>query len=139
MMGVPISGPFYMFGDNMSIIHNTQLIHNTQRPESTLKKKSNSICYHTIREVVAMGEIWTAHVSTNENPADICTNCKVLPGGAKRYNLISLVMHDICDYGDTGLGICEGDLDSGLGKPWLFVRRVRTAAGTKCLTPLSFL
>jgi hypothetical protein len=34
MMGVPISGPNYVFCDNMSVVHNTQ------RPESTLKKKS---------------------------------------------------------------------------------------------------
>ena len=40
MMGVPISGPSYIYGDNMSVIHNTQ------RPESVLKKKSNQICYH---------------------------------------------------------------------------------------------
>ncbi|KAL7530823.1 hypothetical protein ACHAXR_003692 [Thalassiosira sp. AJA248-18] len=33
MMGVPISGPSFTYGDNMSVIHNTQ------RPESTLKKK----------------------------------------------------------------------------------------------------
>ena len=38
MMGVPLSGPTLMYGDNMSVIYNTQ------RPESTLKKKSNSIC-----------------------------------------------------------------------------------------------
>jgi hypothetical protein len=89
MMGVPLLGPSLIYGDNMSVIHNTQ------RPESMLKKKSNSICYHAIREAVAMGEIKTAHVSTHENPADICT--KVLPGGAKRDYLISLVLHDICD------------------------------------------
>ena len=38
MMGVPISGPSFVYGDNMSVIHNTQ------RPESRLNKKSNSIC-----------------------------------------------------------------------------------------------
>jgi hypothetical protein len=38
MMGVRISGPSYIYGDNMLVIHNTQ------RPESMLKKKSNSIC-----------------------------------------------------------------------------------------------
>jgi hypothetical protein len=37
MMGVGISGPSYIYGDKMSVIHNTQ------RPESMLKKKSNSI------------------------------------------------------------------------------------------------
>jgi hypothetical protein len=90
MMGVPLTGPSFIYGDNMSVIHNTQ------RPESMLKKKSNSICYHAIRESVAMGECLTGHVPTDENPADVCT--KVLPGGAKRDHLIGLVLYDICDY-----------------------------------------
>ena len=38
MMEVPISGPSYIYGDNMLVFHNTQ------RPESTLKNKSNYIC-----------------------------------------------------------------------------------------------
>jgi hypothetical protein len=60
MMGVRISGPSYIYGDNMLVIHNTQ------RPESMLKKKSNSICYHTVRESVAMGESLTGHIGTNK-------------------------------------------------------------------------
>ena len=87
MMGVPISGPSLIYGDNMSVIHNTQ------RPESTLKKKSNSICYHAIRESVAMKESLTGHVPSVDNPADICT--KVVPGGAKRKHLIGKVLHDL--------------------------------------------
>ena len=90
MMGVPLTGPSFIYGDNMSVIHNTQ------RPESMLKKKSNSICYHAIRESVAMGESLTAHIPTEENPADVCT--KVLPGGTKRDHLLSLVLYDLCDY-----------------------------------------
>jgi hypothetical protein len=50
MMGVALSGPIYVYGDNMSIVHNTH------RPESVLKKKSNSICYHTVHKSAAMGE-----------------------------------------------------------------------------------
>ena len=38
IMGVPLTGPTYVYGDNMSVIYNTS------RPESTMKKKSNSIC-----------------------------------------------------------------------------------------------
>jgi hypothetical protein len=90
MMGVPLSGPSHFYGDNMSVIHNTQ------RPESTLKKKSNSICYHAIREAVAMGECLTAHVPTDQNPADLCT--KILPGGMKRNHLIQMIMYDLTDY-----------------------------------------
>ena len=87
-MGVPISGPSYIYGDNMSVIHNTQ------RPESTLKKKSHSLCYHSVRESVAMGESLTAHISTRENVADLLT--KIL-FGAKRQNLVSEVLYDIYD------------------------------------------
>ena len=76
MMEVAISGPSYIYGDNMSIIHNTQW------PESVLKKKSNTICYHAIREGVAIGECLTGHLSSHDNPADLCT--KILPGEQKR-------------------------------------------------------
>ena len=75
MMGVKISGPSYIYGDNMSVIHNTQW------PELTLKKKSNAVCYHAVHESVAMGESLTGHVSSTENPADLCT--KFIPGGRK--------------------------------------------------------
>jgi len=33
MMGVEIAGPSYIYGDNMSVIHNTQ------RPESSLEEE----------------------------------------------------------------------------------------------------
>ena len=89
MMGVPLSGPTYIYGDNMSVIHNTQ------RPESTLKKKSNSICYHAVRESVAMGESLTGHVPSKENPSDIAT--KIIPSGQLRESLVSQVLHDIYD------------------------------------------
>lgn len=36
MMGVALSGPTYIYGDNMSVIHHTQ------RPELALRKKSNA-------------------------------------------------------------------------------------------------
>jgi hypothetical protein len=89
MMGVPISGPSYIYGDNMSVIHNTQ------RPESMLKKKSNSVCYHFARESVAMKESLTGHVSSNENMADIAT--KVIGGGQKRDHLVGMLLHDVAD------------------------------------------
>ena len=86
VMGVPLSGPTYVYGDNMSVIHNTQ------RPESTLNKKSKSIAYHACRESVAnKGESLTGHISTKLNPADICT--KVIPSGQKRNDVIDLILH----------------------------------------------
>jgi hypothetical protein len=89
MMGVALTGPTFVYEDNMYVGHNTQ------RPESVLKKKSNSICYHAVRETSAMGESIIGHVPSVDNPADICA--KVVPGGQKRNHLICLLLHDLCD------------------------------------------
>jgi hypothetical protein len=89
MMGIEVEGLSYVYGDNMSVIHNMQ------QPESMLKKKSNSVCYHTVQEAITMGELLTGHVSTHENPADMLM--KVLPGGMKHDHLIGLVLYDITD------------------------------------------
>ena len=88
-IGVPIEGPAYVYGDNMPVIYNTS------RPESTLKKKANSVCYQDIRESAAMGEIMTTHVLNLDNPADLCT--KVISEGQKRNHLVSLTLYDIED------------------------------------------
>ena len=76
MMGVPVSGPSYIYGDNMSVIHNTQ------HPDSVLKKKLQQIWYHAIRESVAMNECLTGHIAKLENIVDLAT--KIIPGGMKR-------------------------------------------------------
>jgi hypothetical protein len=89
MMGVALSGPTFVYGDNMSVVHNTQ------RPDSVLKKTSNSICYHALREPAAMGESIIGHVPSADNTADIFT--KVVPVGQKRNHLIRLLLHDLCD------------------------------------------
>jgi hypothetical protein len=88
-MGVTLSGPTFVYGDNMSVVHNNQ------RPEYVLKKKSNSICYHAVRESAAMGESIIGCVPSVDNLADICT--KVVPGGQKRNHLIRLLLHYLCD------------------------------------------
>jgi len=89
MMGVPLMGPVYIYGDNMSVIHNTS------KPESVLKKKSNSICYHAVRESVAAGESLTSHISTHYNLSDLLT--KVLYG-EKRRQLVRGLLCDIHDF-----------------------------------------
>jgi hypothetical protein len=44
MMGITVDEPAYIFGDNQSVLANTS------GPASTLKKKSNAIAYHFVRE-----------------------------------------------------------------------------------------
>ena len=89
MIGVPLEGPVYIYGDNMSVIYNTS------KPESVLKKKSNSICYHAVRESVASGESLTSHISTHDNLSDLLT--KVLYG-EKRRQLVRGLLCDIYDF-----------------------------------------
>jgi hypothetical protein len=89
MMGATLGGPTFVYGDNMSIVYNTQ------HPESVLKKRSNSICYHAVRESAAMRESIIVHVPYVDNPADICT--KVVMGGQKLNHLICLLLYDMCD------------------------------------------
>jgi hypothetical protein len=88
MMGIPLSGPLYVYGDNKSAITNST------RPESTLEKNTNSICYHAIRESVAMGESLLTHVGTRDNLTDLLTKPTF---GAKRQKLVSRLLYDIFD------------------------------------------
>ena len=94
MMGVPIDGPSYMYSDNQSVLHNTT------KPESTLRKKSNSIAYHVVREAVAMGEVLTAYVESTKNRADILT--KVLPYASHREDIIREILWDIYTFRGDG-------------------------------------
>jgi hypothetical protein len=89
MMGFQIDGPTYAFGDNMSVVKNTSA------PESVLRKKCNSICYHAVREAVVTGELIVAHMPGVSNPSNLLT--KAVPGGQHRETLVGGLMYDICD------------------------------------------
>ncbi len=59
------------------------VVTNVSKPESTLRKKSNSICYHAVCEAVAMGNALVAHILTKKNLADLFT--KVMYGQMCRF------------------------------------------------------
>ena len=87
MMGIPIVGPAYIYGDNQSVLSNTTV------PESQLKKKAQSIAYHFIREGVARDEWRTAYIRTDENDSDLLT--KLLPHGPKRMKFVRRNLHHV--------------------------------------------
>ena len=87
MMGIPCDGPAYIEADNQSVLANTTI------PDSTLKKKSQSIAYHMVREGVARDEWRTAYVNTADNEADLLT--KQLPSGPKRKGFVMNLIHHI--------------------------------------------
>ena len=87
MMGIPVEGPMCIYGDNQSLLVNTTI------PDSTLKKKSQSISYHFVREGVARDEWGASYVNTHDNEADLLT--KQLPHGEKRKGFVINLLHHI--------------------------------------------
>jgi hypothetical protein len=57
MMGIPTLGPSSIHCDNNSVANNSSL------PASTLKKKSNSIAYHCVPEIVATNKHYVTYES----------------------------------------------------------------------------
>ena len=67
MFGVPLEGPTNVFCDNEAVFKNASI------PDSTLKKKHTSICYHRCREAVASHTVWIAKEGTLTNLSDLFT------------------------------------------------------------------
>jgi hypothetical protein len=62
MIGIPVESHIYVYGDNQSVLANTTV------PHSNLKKKSNAIAFHFVREGTARddGELLTlTHMITH--------------------------------------------------------------------------
>lgn len=87
MMGLHVDEPSFIFGDNQSVLANTT------KPESMIKKKSNSIAYHYVREGVARDEWRTTYILTHDNVADLMT--KPLPSGEKRWKFVRMLLHHL--------------------------------------------
>jgi hypothetical protein len=94
MMGIKVDEPTFIFGDNKSVLYNTT------SPGSTLKKKSNAIAYHFVREGVARDEWRTAYVGSDDNVADMLT--KPL-SGPKRVKFVRMMLQHIYPEGGVGL------------------------------------
>jgi hypothetical protein len=87
MMGITCEEPAFISDDNQPVLYNTTI------SDSTLKKKSQSITYHFVREGSARDEWRTSYVSTHDNEADLLT--KMLPAGEKRKGFIQNLLHHI--------------------------------------------
>ena len=85
MMGIPCEDPTFFYGDNQSVLANTTI------PDSTLKKKSQSIAYHFVREGTARDEWRMTYVNTHDNDSDLLT--KQLPSGKKRKSFVQKLLH----------------------------------------------
>jgi len=72
MVRVPADDPCHVEANNLSVVRNSS------QPESTLKKKSNSIAFHYVRERAAARVISVQYEPRDTNLADMLT--KIQPG-----------------------------------------------------------
>ena len=92
-MGVPVEECCYIYGDNQSVLVNSST------PQSQLKKKSNSVAYHHVREGSALDEWRVTYINTNDNLADLLT--KNLPAGEKRLKFCQALLHYLTPSGEN--------------------------------------
>ena len=86
MFGIPVDEPAFVYGDNQSVLVNSSM------PASTLKKKSQAIAFHFVREGCAADEWRTTYINTNDNVADLMT--KPL-SGEKRWRFMRILLHHL--------------------------------------------
>jgi len=115
MLGVPILGQAWLFGDNKGVIQSSTI------PHSKLAKRWNALSYHRVREAVASKYVTFLHIDGKKNPSDLLTK-----------NLTNLSMKDFVNpllafKGDTlsYLPISQEDDSESMG-------RINTAEYSAC-------
>ena len=60
MMGVPLDGPAWMFGDNESVVKSATI------PHLSLMKRHNALAYHRVREAIAAKVLHFCHIPASK-------------------------------------------------------------------------
>jgi hypothetical protein len=68
MMGFPLDGPAWMFGDNQNVITSSNI------PHSNLSKSHNALSYLRVREAISAKKLYFIHIDGKLNPSDILNN-----------------------------------------------------------------
>ena len=86
MFGIPVEKTAFIYGDNQLVLINVSA------PESTLKKKSQSVAYHFVHEGYTADEWRTTYLHMSLNISDLMT--KRL-SGEKRWRFVRMLLHYI--------------------------------------------
>ena len=86
MFGIPVDEPVFIYGDNQSVLVNASA------PESTIKKKSQIIAFHFIREVCATDEWCTNYIHKALN---VSVLMKKPLSGERRWRFFRILIHHI--------------------------------------------
>ena len=81
--------PCFITGDNQSVLANSSV------PESTLRKKSNSVAYHFVRHGCALDEWRFTYCKSADNPADLMASPRA--GGEDRKRKVQMMLYDLYD------------------------------------------
>jgi hypothetical protein len=84
MMGIPLDGQAHFRVNNMLVVHNMT------NPGSMLKKNSNEISYHYVREGMASGVGRVGYEESKSNHADMLTQVQT---GIERQRIASCVLY----------------------------------------------
>ena len=87
MFEIPVTETAFVHGDIQLVLCNTTA------PKTTLKKKSNAIAFHFVREGCARDEWRTAYINTHLNVVDLLTK---LLAGIKQWKFVQMLQHYIC-------------------------------------------
>ena len=68
IFGIPVTESSFVSGDNQSVLCNTTA------PQSTLKKKSNAIAFHFVREGCSQNKWRTTYINTHCNVSNLMIN-----------------------------------------------------------------
>jgi hypothetical protein len=97
-LGVPITGPSLMFGDNRSVVDSGTI------PQSKLNKRHVCLSFHKVREVVAARVLISHWINGKDNPADILSK-------HWGYSVVSDHLHHLLFMQDE----VSGEDDKGIG------------------------
>ena len=100
MLGMPINGNSWLFGDNKSVVTSSTI------PHSTLNKCWNTLSYHRVCKSIATGIVHFEHIPTGENPANIMT--KALPWHKARVHVEPLLFWKGETSNEPGMAPSEG-------------------------------
>ena len=84
MIGITETITVFTYGDNQSVLWNTEV------PDYTLKSKSSVLAYHFVREGLSRKEWITGYIKTSENISYLMTK-KVSPGQDRKRNIRQLM------------------------------------------------
>jgi hypothetical protein len=68
MMGIPLDGLSWMFGDSQSFIDSSTIAH------SNVNKHHKALFYHRVHEAISAGILVFDHIDGDLNPYDILTS-----------------------------------------------------------------